>query len=132
MGRAAHYARILMEIVSNPHNGFSFPLLHGDAQPRNVIECAYGVLKTRFYIGKDASIFPVDVQINIVACFVVHNFIRKMRINDDLFKQYESPQLIFNEEEEEHKEVWIAASSQIMSNMREELVLQLMQRNGNT
>jgi len=100
---------------------------HGHAQLRNFIERAYGVLKARFPILDKMPPYSIDVQRDVViACFAVHNFIRKEHINDDLFNQYDSPQLIFDEEEGEHEEVldetngpgWKTADSQIMSNMR--------------
>ncbi|KAI3721982.1 hypothetical protein L2E82_33003 [Cichorium intybus] len=51
---------------------------HGHAQLRNVIERAYGVLKKRFPILKQMAPYPFSVQRDIVvACFAVHNFIRK-------------------------------------------------------
>ncbi|KAK6789712.1 hypothetical protein RDI58_013512 [Solanum bulbocastanum] len=112
---------------------------HGHAQLRNLIERAYGVLKARCPILDKMPPYSIDFQRDVViACFAVHNFIKKERINDDLFSQYDSPQLIFDEEEGEHEEVldetnglgWTTADSQIMSNMREELALQLMQRRG--
>ncbi|XP_049349791.1 uncharacterized protein LOC125814381 [Solanum verrucosum] len=113
----------------------------GHAQLRNVIERVYGVLKARFPILDKMPPYSIDVQRNVVvACFVVHNFIRKERINDDIFNQYESTQLIFDEEEGEPEEVldetnghgWTTADSQIMNNMCEKPALQLMQRRGNT
>ncbi|XP_055814463.1 uncharacterized protein LOC129884140 [Solanum dulcamara] len=93
---------------------------HGHAQLRNVIERAYGVLKARFFILDKMPPYSIDVQKDVVvACFAVHNFIRKERINDDPFNQYESPQLIFDEDEREYEEMlnetngsdWIVADS---------------------
>ncbi|XP_060175874.1 uncharacterized protein LOC132606406 isoform X2 [Lycium barbarum] len=113
---------------------------HAHAQLINVIERAYGVLKARFPILDKMPPYSIDVQRDVVvACFAVHNFIRKERINDELFNQYDSPRLIFDEEEGEQEEVldetsgpsWTAEDSQIMHNMHEQLALQLMQR-GNT
>ncbi|XP_060196833.1 uncharacterized protein LOC132626101 isoform X4 [Lycium barbarum] len=77
---------------------------HAHAQLRNVIEHAYGVLKARFLILDKMPPYSIDVQRDVVvACFAVHNFIRKERINDELFNQYDSPQLIFDEEEGEQE-----------------------------
>nr|XP_009797411.1 PREDICTED: uncharacterized protein LOC104243848 [Nicotiana sylvestris] len=112
---------------------------HAHAQLRNVIERAYGVFKARFPILDKMAPYSIDVQRDVViACFAVHNFIRKERLNDDLFNQYDLPQVIF-EEEGEHEQVldetngpsWTTEDSQFMNNMREEIALQLMQGRGN-
>ncbi|XP_060182235.1 uncharacterized protein LOC132611892 [Lycium barbarum] len=114
---------------------------HAHSQLRNVIERAYGVLKARFPILDKMPPYSIDIQRDVVvACFAVHKFIRKERINDELFNQYDSPQLIFDEEEGEQEDMldeasgpnWTAEDSQIMHNMHEQLTLQLMQRRGNT
>ena len=82
--------------------------------------------------------YNFDVQRDIViACFAVNNFIRKERINDDLFNQFDLPQVVFDPEEQQ-KEVldgtngpsWTTEGTQLMTNMREELALPLMQRRG--
>ncbi|XP_019250881.1 PREDICTED: uncharacterized protein LOC109229783 [Nicotiana attenuata] len=112
---------------------------HAHARLRNVIERAYGVLKARFPILDKMAPYSIDVQRDVViACFAVHNFIRKERLNDDMFNQYDLPQIIF-EEEGEHEQVldetngpsWTTEDSQFMNNMREEIALQLMQGRGN-
>ncbi|XP_021986234.1 uncharacterized protein LOC110882551 [Helianthus annuus] len=59
---------------------------HAHAQLRNVIERSYGVLKARFPILKQMAPFSFPIQRDIViACFAVHNFIRKCNIRDQLF-----------------------------------------------
>ncbi|GAV71764.1 LOW QUALITY PROTEIN: DDE_4 domain-containing protein, partial [Cephalotus follicularis] len=63
---------------------------HAYAKLRNVIEHAYGVLKARFSILDKMTHYPFNVQRNVViTCFAVNNFIRKEKINDELFTQYE-------------------------------------------
>ncbi|GAV75064.1 LOW QUALITY PROTEIN: DDE_4 domain-containing protein, partial [Cephalotus follicularis] len=63
---------------------------HAHAKLRNVIERAYGVLKARFPILDKMAPHPFNVQRNVViACFAINNFIRKEKINDELFAQYE-------------------------------------------
>ncbi|GAV87383.1 LOW QUALITY PROTEIN: DDE_4 domain-containing protein, partial [Cephalotus follicularis] len=63
---------------------------HAHAKLRNIIERAYGVLKSRFSIFDKMAPYPFNVQRNVViACFAVNNFIRKEKINDELFAQYE-------------------------------------------
>ncbi|XP_021968797.1 uncharacterized protein LOC110863843 isoform X2 [Helianthus annuus] len=62
---------------------------HAHAQLRNVIERSYGVLKARFPILKQMAPFSFPIQRDIViACFAVHNFIRKCNIHDQLFMAY--------------------------------------------
>ncbi|GAV79401.1 LOW QUALITY PROTEIN: DDE_4 domain-containing protein, partial [Cephalotus follicularis] len=63
---------------------------HAHAKLKNVIERAYSVLKARFSILDKMAHYPFNVQRNVViACFAVNNFIRKEKINDELFAQYE-------------------------------------------
>ncbi|KAL7588385.1 hypothetical protein Lser_V15G38305 [Lactuca serriola] len=59
---------------------------YAHAQLRNVIEHAYGVLNARFPILKQIAPYPFIVQRDIV---MVHNFIRKYNIEDDLFRNFE-------------------------------------------
>ncbi|KAI3506103.1 hypothetical protein L1887_28459 [Cichorium endivia] len=67
---------------------------HAHAKLRNVIERAYGVLKARFPILKRMAPFPFVTQRNItIACFALHNFIRKEGFSDELFAQYEQPDM---------------------------------------
>ncbi|XP_059304890.1 uncharacterized protein LOC132056626 isoform X3 [Lycium ferocissimum] len=161
----AHDARVLTEIASNPDNGFPFPpprflapyrnirywlgdyhrrraitkeekFNHAHAQLRNVIERSYGVLKARFPILDKMAPYPINIQRDVViACFAVNNFIRKERINDDLFNHFDTPQVIFDEEGQQEEALdetngpsWTVEDSQIMTDMREQLALQLMQR----
>ncbi|KAM3361037.1 hypothetical protein P3S68_015891 [Capsicum galapagoense] len=147
----AHDARVLTEVVSNSDNGFSFPpsrdyrrrraitkeekFNHAHAQLRNVIERSYGVLKERFPILDKMAPYPINIQRDIaIACFAVNNFIRKESINDELFNQLDTPQVIFDEEglqeetlEETNEPSWTVEDSQIMHNIREEPVFKLMQ-----
>ncbi|KAL8457040.1 hypothetical protein ACS0TY_035031 [Phlomoides rotata] len=46
---------------------------------RNVIERAFGVLKMRFGILRSVAYYPVKTQVRLImACFLLHNFIRSM------------------------------------------------------
>ncbi|XP_075083433.1 uncharacterized protein LOC142167173 [Nicotiana tabacum] len=140
----AHDARVLTEIASNPDNGFPFfpsskYYLCDAAYPNTRGFLAPYLLKARFPILDKMAPYPIDIQRDVViAYFAVHNFIRKERLNDDLFNQYDLPQVIF-EEEGEHEQVldetngpsWTSEDSEFMNNMREELALQLMQGRGN-
>ncbi|GAV80311.1 DDE_4 domain-containing protein, partial [Cephalotus follicularis] len=107
---------------------------HAHAKLRNVIERAYGVLKARFPILDKMAPYPFNVQRNVViACFAVNNFIRKEKINDELFAQYEEPQMVMEQvgQEEEVEfattgSYWSAGDIQFMNNMREEIAVQLI------
>lgn len=111
---------------------------HAHAQLRNVIERAYGVLKARFPILKRMAPFPLTVQRNIViACFAVHNFIRKERISDTFFDEFEQPHMTFDSTNESVQDLendgtptgpwWGDEDMQYMTNAREEIATQLMQ-----
>ncbi|GJU02289.1 Myb/SANT-like domain, harbinger transposase-derived nuclease domain protein [Tanacetum coccineum] len=59
---------------------------HSHAKLRNVIERAYGVLKARFPILKRMAPFSLTTQRNItIACFALHNFIRKEGLDDGCY-----------------------------------------------
>ncbi|GAV82317.1 DDE_4 domain-containing protein [Cephalotus follicularis] len=101
------------------------------AKLRNVIQRAYGVLKARFPILDKMAPYPFNVHRNVVnSCFTVNNFIRKEKINDEFFAQHEE----VTEQVGQEKEVefatkgshWGAGLIQFMSNMREEIAVQLI------
>lgn len=65
---------------------------HLHAQLRNVVERTFGVLKARFPIlTRNGGIpYPYKKQVQIVmACCIIHNFIRKVDRDDELFQLYE-------------------------------------------
>jgi hypothetical protein len=65
---------------------------HLHAQLRNVVERTFGVLKARFPIlsRKGGIPYPYETQVKIVmACCIIHNFIRKVNQPDELFELYE-------------------------------------------
>lgn len=65
---------------------------HLHAQLRNVVERTFGVLKARFPIlsRKGGIPYPYKTQVKIVmACCIIHNFIRKVNQPDQLFDLYE-------------------------------------------
>ncbi|XP_042060054.1 uncharacterized protein LOC121804535 [Salvia splendens] len=60
-----------------------FNLRHSKA--RNIIERSFAVLKMRWGILRSASFYPIKIQIRIImACFLLHNFIRGEMINDPI------------------------------------------------
>ncbi|XP_024959029.1 uncharacterized protein LOC112500004 [Cynara cardunculus var. scolymus] len=107
---------------------------HAHAQLRNVIERAYGVLKARFPILKQMAPFPFTTQRNVViACFAIHNFIRKYNIQDQLFMECNEDSIFNNEEEvegngEEELDIsqWGANSTQYMATLRDEIANSLV------
>ncbi|KAM3235385.1 hypothetical protein P3L10_015421 [Capsicum annuum] len=62
------------------------------------IDGSYGVLKARFSILDKMAPYPINIQRDVIACFVVNNFIRKEHINDELFNQFDTSQVIYDEE----------------------------------
>ncbi|XP_074372396.1 uncharacterized protein LOC141713064 [Apium graveolens] len=67
---------------------------HAHAKLRNVIERAYGVLKARFPILKQMAPYSFSTQRDIViACIAVHNFIRKKKLEDELFDRCDQASL---------------------------------------
>lgn len=63
------------------------------SQARNVIERAFGIMKSRFGILRIAPQYSMDTQVKIVtACAILHNFIRKHggdMFDDELFQASE-------------------------------------------
>ena len=109
---------------------------HAHAKLRNVIERAFGVLKTRFPILKSMAPFPLVTQRNItVACFALHNFIRKEGLSDELFTQYDQPNVPFGNDHENidvddpQDEVGArdtASDREYMTRLRDDIAEQLM------
>ena len=61
------------------------------ARLRNVIECAFGVVKVRFPILKRMTLYLFTTQTKIVmACFSIHNFLRQILVADRLFSEYDN------------------------------------------
>lgn len=63
--------------TESPQNAIElFNMRHTKA--RNVIERAFAVLKMRWGILRSASFYPIKTQIRLImACFLLHNFIRR-------------------------------------------------------
>lgn len=78
---------------------------YAHAQLRNVIGCATGVLKARFPILKQMAPYSFTMQRDIaIACFTIHNFIRKSRIEDQLFMEYDENLMFIGEEQHEESD----------------------------
>ncbi|XP_076943403.1 uncharacterized protein LOC143613630 [Bidens hawaiensis] len=108
---------------------------HAHAKLRNVIERAYGVLKARFPILKRMTPFPLETQRNVtVACFALHNFIRKQGLDNELFTQYDQPGVSLGNsrgkidaDEDEVEALDTASDREYMTQLRDEIIEQLMQ-----
>ena len=108
---------------------------HAHAKLRNVIERSYGVLKARFPILKRMAPFSLVTQRNIaVACFALHNFIRKEGLSDEYFAEYDQPNVSFrnthvtvDDDEDEVQTNGTAADREFMTQLRDEIAEQLMQ-----
>ncbi|KAI3693208.1 hypothetical protein L6452_33039 [Arctium lappa] len=103
---------------------------HSHAKHRNVIERSYGVLKARFPILKRMAPFSLEVQRDVViACFAVHNFIRKEGLSDELFSEYDQTNDQGDDGSDEAEEVQVhgsTADQTYMTSLREEIATQLM------
>ncbi|GJU49594.1 putative nuclease HARBI1 [Tanacetum coccineum] len=113
---------------------------HSHAKLRNVIERVYGVLKARFLILNKMAPFPLTTQRNImIACFALHNFIRKEGLDDELFSTYDQSNVQFEnenllveddggiEEDQVVQPQGNASDRQYMTNLRDQIAQQLMQ-----
>ncbi|XP_076918186.1 uncharacterized protein LOC143578505 [Bidens hawaiensis] len=102
---------------------------HAHAKLRNVIERAFGVLKARFPKLKRMAPFPLETQRNVtVACFALHNFIRKQGLDDELFTQYDQPDVSLGNsrghidaDEDEFKALDTASDREYMTQLRDEI-----------
>ena len=110
---------------------------HAHAKLRNVIERSFGVLKARFPILKKMAPFTLVTQRNItIACFAIHNFIRKEGLRDELFSHYDQPEMVVNnedgdedttdEDDDNNVDIESGASDPLyMVNLRDEIANQL-------
>ncbi|KAK9078485.1 hypothetical protein SSX86_002542 [Deinandra increscens subsp. villosa] len=111
---------------------------HGHAKLRNVIERAYGVLKARFPILKRMTPFSLLTQRNVtIACFALHNFIRKEGLSDEFFDEYDQPNVrlqdgdehVQDHGDEQEPRHGSSEDRQFMSQLRDQIAQQLMQNN---
>ncbi|XP_042027256.1 putative nuclease HARBI1 [Salvia splendens] len=76
-----------------PQNAIElFNMRHTKA--RNVIERAFAVLKMRWGILRSASFYPIKMQIRLImACFLLHNFIRREMAIDPIKSEIDGADL---------------------------------------
>jgi hypothetical protein len=105
---------------------------HSHSILRNVIERTFGVLKARFPILKKMPPFDFPTQRNIVvACMTIHNFLRRVTLNDPLFIEYEAPGLQLNNEvpmdaeDNPNQEIFRPEDQTFMINYREQITTEL-------
>ena len=61
------------------------------AKFKNVIDCAFSVVKVCFPILKRMTSYSFTTQIKIVmTCFSIHNFLRQISVVDGLFSEYDN------------------------------------------
>ncbi|XP_023760234.1 uncharacterized protein LOC111908652 [Lactuca sativa] len=109
-------------------------LNHGHAKLQNVIERASGFLKAHFPILKRMAPFPFVTQRNIaMACFTLHNFIRREGLSDEYFARYDEPNVsfrnnnvTFNDDEGGIPTNATATDREYMTQLRDEIADQLM------
>ncbi|XP_023762272.1 uncharacterized protein LOC111910668 [Lactuca sativa] len=150
----AHDSRILSEALANPHAPFPLPppdkyylcdaayanvrgfmAPYRNAKLRNVIERSFGVLKARFPVLKRMAPFSLVTQRNItLACFVLHNFIRREGLHDEYFARYDEPNVsvrnnnaVVDNDEDEIPTNGTEADREYMAQLRDEIAEQLMQ-----
>ncbi|KAJ9561707.1 hypothetical protein OSB04_006867, partial [Centaurea solstitialis] len=99
------------------------------------IERAYGVLKARFPILKQMAPYPFRIQRNVaIACFAVHNFIRRCNIHDQLFMDFDNDPMFIAEGQEEIEggdeddmdgRPYGSQNNEYMANLRDQIANQL-------
>ena len=115
---------------------------HVHAKLRNVIERSFGVLKARFAILRKMAPYSFRTQVHIVvACMAIHNFLRRVSLNDELFNMYENEdvdipeQVPMDVEQAEvppsYQEIFGTESQQQMVTLRDDIADQLFSDNFN-
>lgn len=68
---------------------------------RNIIERAFAVLKMRWGILRSASYYPIKTQIRLImACFLLHNFIRREMAIDPVEAELDGETMDYTEDED--------------------------------
>ncbi|XP_020079660.1 uncharacterized protein LOC109713860 isoform X2 [Ananas comosus] len=85
-GERYHLSQFDVNAQARRHRGPRDLYNHRHAQLRNVVEKAFGILKRRFKVLRQATPFPYKVQCRIaLACCVIHNFIKRHQGTDRYF-----------------------------------------------
>lgn len=96
------------------------------AKASNVIERAFGILKSRWAILRSPSYYPVKQQSRIVmVCCLLHNFIRTHSDHDP--EEESVPQFVQHEENNDNNDEYIdvVETSQAWTNWRDTLALSM-------
>ncbi|GJR05969.1 putative nuclease HARBI1 [Tanacetum coccineum] len=130
----AHDARILNEALDDPI--YEFPIPPSD----KYYLCDAAYRHTRGFMAPYRNVsmpkFPLVKQRDItIACFAIHNFIRKEGLSDDFFAQYDQSDIHVNENvrDDNDGDVEVAqpigseADQQYMINLRDDIATQMMQ-----
>lgn len=102
---------------------------HRHSCVHNIIECTFGVLKSRFKILRYIPAYSVGQQGNLIkACCTLHNFIQTATPDDWLFKEWTTKKLDPNgravaDAAEPHHPDMSTKSAQAMATIRDEIVI---------
>ncbi|KAL5721360.1 hypothetical protein ACHQM5_005013 [Ranunculus cassubicifolius] len=110
----------------------------GHSQLRNVIERTFGVLKARFKILQTMPAYKFRTQVHIViATMAIHNFLRRISLNDQLFQVYENENVVLPANDDEDNEnvelppsyadIFSGVSCDAMANLRDQISHQMLQ-----
>lgn len=100
-GERYHLSQFDGNARARTHRGPRDLYNHRHAQLRNAVEKAFGILKRRFKVLRQATPFPYKVQCRIaVACCIIHNFIKRHQENDMYFNMPVDPSVQDEEDEE--------------------------------
>nr|CAD1829361.1 unnamed protein product [Ananas comosus var. bracteatus] len=112
-GERYHLSQFDGNTRARTHRGPRDLYNHRHAQLRNVVEKAFGILKKRFKVLRQATPFPYKVQCRIaLACCVIHNFIKRHQGSDIYFNMQMEPNPLEEQEEDPTRLVGIDESRQ--------------------
>lgn len=75
---------------------------------RNVVERAFGIMKMHWGILRSASYYPLKMQVRLImACFLLHNFIRNEMMNDPIEEAIDELQSDLHEEDVDDKASYV-------------------------
>ncbi|MDD0148476.1 transposase family protein, partial [Shigella flexneri] len=92
------------------------------ARARNVIERTFGVLKKRWAVLRSPTFYPIETQNKIIlACALLHNFIRESMPEDPLEALDNTPPVPDTEEEPELDYIGSVESSEEWNRKRDQM-----------
>lgn len=92
------------------------------SRARNVIERSFGVMKKRWSVLRSATFYPIKIQNRIImACGLLHNFMRKFQPVDPLFDELGEDVVDHEEHDENSDYIDMVESSTTWTAYRDEL-----------